>query len=106
MTPEEAFGDVLRTWRRRRGFSQEGLAAESGYHRTYISLLERGLRSPSLSTLFALAQILAVRPSELIGDVEAIAGSLRARRRVDEVSGEERSAPLPSDESPARGTSH
>jgi len=42
MTPEKAFGKVLREIRQKHSLSQEGLGFESGYHGTYISLLERG----------------------------------------------------------------
>ena len=42
MTPEKAFGKVLREIRQGHSLSQEDLGFESGYHRTYISLLERG----------------------------------------------------------------
>jgi DNA-binding XRE family transcriptional regulator len=42
MTPEEAFGKVLREVRHEHSLSQEELGFESSYHRTYISLLERG----------------------------------------------------------------
>lgn len=66
----EAFGAVLREVRKERGFSQENLGFESGYHRTYVSLLERGLKSPSLQTIFELARALDVRPSELLARVE------------------------------------
>jgi len=55
MTPEEAFGNVLRDIRQEHSLSQEELGFESGYHRTYISLLERGRKSPSLNTIFQLA---------------------------------------------------
>jgi transcriptional regulator with XRE-family HTH domain len=51
--------------------SQERLALESGYHRTYISFLERGLKNPSLKTIFKLAQALEVSPSEIIQRVES-----------------------------------
>jgi DNA-binding XRE family transcriptional regulator len=52
MTPEEAFGKVLRDIRQEHFLSQEELGFESGYHRTYISLLERGRKNPSLNTIF------------------------------------------------------
>jgi transcriptional regulator with XRE-family HTH domain len=50
MTPEEAFGKVLKEIRQEHSLSQEELGFESGCHRTYISLLERGRKSPSLNT--------------------------------------------------------
>jgi len=62
----KAFGVVLRRLRQERGISQEGLGFESGYHRTYISLLERGQKSPSLQTIFRLANSLKIHPAELI----------------------------------------
>ena len=37
----QTFGEVLRELRGRRGLSQEDLGFDSGYHRTYISLLEQ-----------------------------------------------------------------
>lgn len=42
MTPEKSFGKVLREIRQEHSLSQEDLGFESGYHRTYISLLKRG----------------------------------------------------------------
>ena len=35
MTPEKAFGKVLREIRKEHSLSQEELGLESGYHRTY-----------------------------------------------------------------------
>jgi transcriptional regulator with XRE-family HTH domain len=64
------FGEVLRELRRERGLSQEQLSFESGYNRTYIGLLERGLRTPSLKTIFKLASALNLRPSQLVQRVE------------------------------------
>jgi transcriptional regulator with XRE-family HTH domain len=69
---EVAFGRVLQQTRRERGLSQEVLGFESGYHRTYISFLERGKKSPSLSTMMDLADTLRVPASEMIGKVEAM----------------------------------
>lgn len=71
MTPEHAFGKAVARLRAERGYSQETLAFESGLHRTYISMLERGLRSPKLNTVFRLADVFTVRPSELVARAEA-----------------------------------
>ena len=64
------FGQILQQARIKRGLSQEDLGFESGYHRTYISMLERGLRNPSLKTVFQLAKVLEVSPSKLVQDLE------------------------------------
>lgn len=68
------FGQVVQELRRRRGLSQEELGFETGLHRTYISLLERGKRSPTLTTLIQLATALNVPPSEIVRRVEAHLG--------------------------------
>jgi transcriptional regulator with XRE-family HTH domain len=56
---EDAFGEVLRQIRNTRKLSQEALARQTGFDRTFIGMLERGLVSPSLRTLFRLAESLA-----------------------------------------------
>jgi transcriptional regulator with XRE-family HTH domain len=68
---EATFGRVLRVLRQQKGLSQEELGFESGYHRTYVSLLERGLKSPSLQTVFNISKALTIETSELIKKVEA-----------------------------------
>lgn len=45
--------------------SQEELAAETGLHRTEISLLERGRREPRLAQLIKLADALQWSPDDL-----------------------------------------
>jgi len=65
----KAFGDVLRRLREGNDLSQEALGFESGYHRTYISLLERGRKSPSLQTIFNLSKALKIEPDEMIKQV-------------------------------------
>ena len=67
---ETAFSDVLRRLRDGKELSQQKLATESGLGRTYISLLERGLRRPSLATIFRLAQSLGISPAELVQAVD------------------------------------
>jgi transcriptional regulator with XRE-family HTH domain len=61
-----AFGRVLRELRREKGLSQEQLASLGGFDRTYPSLLERGLRTPTLTVIFRLADVLEVTPSSLV----------------------------------------
>ena len=70
----EIFGDVIRELRRERGLSQEELGFESELHRTYVSLLERGKRIPTLVTLIQLATALKIPPSEIVRRVESRLG--------------------------------
>src|SRR5262245_12933676 len=44
-------------------------------HRTYISMLERGLKSPSLNTIAALARALKMPAHELVRATEQLASS-------------------------------
>ena len=66
----EVFGKVLRELRESNKISQEKLAEYCDLDRTYISLLERGLRQPTITTIFKLAKALNVSPSQLIERVE------------------------------------
>jgi transcriptional regulator with XRE-family HTH domain len=68
---EKAFGQALRLIREERKLSQEKLALEAEFDRTYISLIERGVRSPTVRALVRLAEALKVRPSEMILRMEA-----------------------------------
>jgi transcriptional regulator with XRE-family HTH domain len=69
---DQAFGSVLQELRREKKLSQEELAFRSGYHRTYISFLERGIKGPSLATVMDLAQTLEVPAAEMVAAVEGI----------------------------------
>ncbi|MES2055530.1 MAG: helix-turn-helix transcriptional regulator [Pseudomonadota bacterium] len=60
-----AFGKRLRMVRVRLQISQEALAELADLDRTYISLLERGKRNPSLVCVASLAGALSVTVSEL-----------------------------------------
>ncbi len=66
MKPEIAFGLVLKSIREEKGGSQEILTLDADLDRTFISLLERGRRQPSLSSILALARSLGVPPEELV----------------------------------------
>ncbi|MGS1120703.1 helix-turn-helix domain-containing protein [Rhodanobacter sp. UC4436_H3] len=72
MEPEVAFGLVLRALRKRAGMSQEQLALNADLQRNYISLLERGLNSASIKTLFKLASVLQASPSQMLEQAEQL----------------------------------
>ena len=60
------FAEELRHARFDVGLNQEDLAHWAGWDRTYSSLLERGLRTPSLMQLLNLAPPLSLRPGSLV----------------------------------------
>ena len=61
-----AFGRVLRAARIAHGLSQEALAERADLSRTYPSLLERGLREPTLCVFFRLCTALRQPPAALL----------------------------------------
>lgn len=60
------FGEALRSERKDRGFSQEGLALESEINRSYMGSLERGEENVSLLTLLKISAVLKVKPSDIL----------------------------------------
>ena len=69
------FGRILRSRRLKAGLTQEGLAFEAGVHPTYVSLLERGARTPSLQVVLQLAQALKTTMTKLVREVEQALGT-------------------------------
>lgn len=65
-----AFGRELKRLRESSGLSQAELAKKADLNRTYISLLERGERQPTLSTLFSLAKSLGTKPAAIVRSLE------------------------------------
>ena len=65
------FGRVLRDLRKQAGLTQEQLGFEAELERNYISMLERGERQPTLTTLVKLAKPLRKKASQLVALVEA-----------------------------------
>lgn len=66
----KALGQVLIKYRTQAKISQEELADRAGIHRTYVSQIERGLKSPTLSILFQISRSLNTTASVLIAEVE------------------------------------
>jgi len=63
------FGIALRARRLAKNISQQELAFASSLDRTYVSLLERGLRQPSLTTIINISCALDIQPWILIKDL-------------------------------------
>jgi len=66
MPLNESFANVLKRLRAQKGISQEELAFKASLHRTYISQLERGLKSPTLNTISTIAEVLDVSLAQLV----------------------------------------
>jgi transcriptional regulator with XRE-family HTH domain len=79
--PEKAFGQALRTLRTARQLSQEQLGLECGFDRTYISLLERGIQSPTLRTMFRICATLNISFAEMAQHVELFLKPEGSRKR-------------------------
>ena len=72
MNLEESFATVLKQNRIKNNYSQEKLAFESDLDRTFISLLERGQRQPTLSTIFRISNAMNINPEDLIKQVREL----------------------------------
>lgn len=77
MEADIAFGAVLRAKRKEVGLSQEKLALDAGLERTFISMMERGQRQPTLTTLLKLAPALGCSAAALVSEVESLLCSVR-----------------------------
>lgn len=72
MELDNALATVLRAKRTQLNFTQEELAHLCNLDRTYISLLERSKRKPTLSTIFKICETLSILPSDFIYEVEQL----------------------------------
>jgi transcriptional regulator with XRE-family HTH domain len=61
---------VISTLRHNANISQEELANRACIHRTYVSQIERGLKSPTLQVLMQIAVALNTSTSEILQNIE------------------------------------
>lgn len=61
-----AFGEALRQVRVAKGLRMLPLSHLAGLAGNYVSVLERGMKTPSLAVLLALAESLGITPQELL----------------------------------------
>ena len=72
MDLSDAFAVVLKRRRTAKKLSKEGLAQRAALHQTYVGLLERGLRNPTIDTANSLAEALGLSLSDMIAEAEAV----------------------------------
>lgn len=65
----KVFGEQLRSARKAANLTQEELAFRTNLDRTYISLLERGIKSPTLTTFFQLCRVLDQKPDVFMAQI-------------------------------------
>lgn len=70
MDMRKLVGRNLARLRREKGFTQERFAEASRYTQQYVSDLERGLRNPTIVTLYHIATALGVSHVDLIAPDE------------------------------------
>ena len=63
----ERFARNLRSWRAKRGFSQQFVAESAGLSRVYISKVENCSASVSIDVMESIAAVLGIDISELLG---------------------------------------
>lgn len=63
-------GNVIADFRKQKGLSQEVLSGLAGISRTHLSAIERGLRKPTLETLYRISNALDIRASDILREVE------------------------------------
>ena len=71
-------GDTMRRHRLAAGLRQERLGLRVGVDRTYVSEIERDLKSPTVDMLIRLCRVMNARPSEILAEIE---DSYRLKRR-------------------------
>ena len=84
MNTRQALALALRTIRKARSLSQEDFGVVSS--RTYISSLERGLKSPTLDKLEAIADVMKVSPATLVLVAYAIAQESNTSKAIDDIA--------------------
>lgn len=70
MVHAKVVGEVFRAARVHAGITQEVLSGLVGLDRTHYSKIERGLRNPTIDTLFKVANALNLKPHVLVKLIE------------------------------------
>ncbi len=72
MNITEEVGSRIRHQRKRRKLSQEQLAEKSDLHPSYIGQLERGIKTPTIDTLYRITKGMNLSLSDFLKDLEIV----------------------------------
>ncbi len=76
-------GQVIRSLREQKGWSQEKLALEAGMGTSHVSRIERGERRLPTNRLDALASALGTTPAAMYAELEGLPPPLAATQQDD-----------------------
>jgi transcriptional regulator with XRE-family HTH domain len=92
-TPEDGAAETMRKvgaqvrrLRTKRGMTLQQMSAETGTSVSMLSMLERGVATPSIGTLVTVASVLGTHMAELFGEQEDPRSPVRPRSEQIEVS--------------------
>lgn len=74
------FGKAIRHHRTTAGLSQEKLAEKAGLHPTYVSMLECGVRNPTLDVAARIAKALKISLPRLVEEAQSQRGFGKGRK--------------------------
>lgn len=66
---QQKFGKKINLLRIEHSWTQEKLAEKTGFHRTYIGMIERGERNISLKNIQILSKVFEISISELFKNI-------------------------------------
>lgn len=68
----KGLGSAIRRRRKSNNMTQESLAHKAGIHRTYVSLLERGEKCPTVRILKQVSEVFGCPAWEIVRDAESL----------------------------------
>jgi transcriptional regulator with XRE-family HTH domain len=63
-------GEEIRRAREAADLTQQELATKSGLHRTYINMVEKGRKRPTVDVFARICDALAILPSKMLARIE------------------------------------
>lgn len=84
MREKMSVGERIRYYRTMRGMSQETLALEANINAAFVGHLERGLKSPTVTTLEKITEALGISLGELFSEELSKQGKFDRKKAVFE----------------------